>query len=175
MVNGMLLLAKAESGDDIPREPVSLEAVVADAVRSTLPRAEEKGLALRFAGAEADGPPNVLGNPNLLRQLFTNLIDNAIKFTEQGSVSVAVAVAEDEATVTISDTGIGIEEEALERVFDRFFRTDASRNRSVPGTGLGLAIVRSIARIHGGRVTAGRRPGGGTTFDVCLPTLTPLQ
>jgi signal transduction histidine kinase len=175
MVNGMLLLAKAESGDDIPREPVSLETVVAEAVRSTLPRAEEKGLALRFAGADPGGPPNVLGNPNLLRQLFTNLIDNAIKFTEQGSVSVAIAVAENEATVSISDTGIGIEEEALERVFDRFFRTDASRNRSVPGTGLGLAIVRSIARIHGGRVSAGRRPGGGTTFDVSLPTLTALQ
>jgi signal transduction histidine kinase len=175
MVNGMLLLAKAESGDDIPREPVSLETVVSDAVRATQPRAEEKGLALGFERSRGAEATSVLANPNLLRQLFTNLIDNAIKFTEEGAVDVSLAVRPGEATVSISDTGIGIEEEALERVFDRFFRTDASRNRAVPGTGLGLAIVRSIARIHGGRVTAGRRPGGGTTFDVSLPTLTSLQ
>jgi signal transduction histidine kinase len=175
MVNGMLLLAKAESGDDIPREPVSLEHVVAEAVRATQPRAEEKGLALGFAAAPEPAPPNVLGNPNLLRQLFTNLIDNAIKFTEEGRVDVTVAIRPGEATVTVADTGVGIEEEALERIFDRFFRSDASRNRAVPGTGLGLAIVRSIARIHGGRVTAERRPGGGTIFDVFLPTLTSLQ
>jgi signal transduction histidine kinase len=174
-VNGMLLLAKAESGDDIPREPVSLETVVSDAVRATQPRAEEKGLALGFERPRGAEATSVLANPNLLRQLFTNLIDNAIKFTEEGAVDVSLAVRPGEATVSISDTGIGIEEEALERVFDRFFRTDASRNRAVPGTGLGLAIVRSIARIHGGRVTAGRRPGGGTTFDVSLPTLTSLQ
>jgi heavy metal sensor kinase len=175
MVNGMLLLAKAESGDDIPREPVALEAVVAEAVRNTQPRAAEKGLTLAFPSPNGRPPTSVLGNPNLLRQLFTNLIENAIKFTEAGSVDVAVAVRAGEATVSVSDTGVGIEEEALERVFDRFFRADTSRNRSVPGTGLGLAIVRSIARIHGGRVTASRRPGGGTTFDVSLPTLTSLQ
>ncbi|MBD5634221.1 MAG: HAMP domain-containing histidine kinase [Candidatus Eremiobacteraeota bacterium] len=174
MVNGMLLLAKAESGDDIPREPISLEAVVAEAVRNTQPRADEKGLVLRFERA-GDERPNVLGNANLLRQLFTNLIDNAIKFTEEGTVDVAIAVGPSEATVSISDTGVGIDEDALERVFDRFFRTDTSRNRTVPGTGLGLAIVRSIARVHGGRVTAARRPGGGTVFDVSLPTLTALQ
>ena len=173
--NAQMLLAKAESGDDIPREPVALEAVVAEAVRNTQPRAAEKGLTLAFPSPNGRPPTSVLGNPNLLRQLFTNLIENAIKFTEAGSVDVAVAVRAGEATVSVSDTGVGIEEEALERVFDRFFRADTSRNRSVPGTGLGLAIVRSIARIHGGRVTASRRPGGGTTFDVSLPTLTSLQ
>jgi signal transduction histidine kinase len=175
MVNGMLLLAKAESGDDIPREPIALETVLADAVRNTLPRAEEKGLKLRFERPANGETHTVLGNANLLRQLFTNLIDNAIKFTEEGRVEVGVAPAGDDTVVSVSDTGVGIEEESLERVFDRFFRTDASRNRAVPGTGLGLAIVRSVARIHGGRVTASRRPGGGTTFAVALPTFTSLQ
>jgi signal transduction histidine kinase len=172
MVNGMLLLAKAESGDDIPRTPLELEPVVADAVRATRPRAEEKGLRLTF---QSDGGSQVLGDANLLRQLVTNLIDNAIKFTETGSIDVAVGHAGERAVVTVADTGVGIEEEALDRVFDRFFRSDASRNRAVPGTGLGLAIVRSIARVHDGVVSAARRPGGGTAFSLSLPTFTALS
>ncbi len=175
MVNGMLLLAKAESGDDVQREPVALASVVSEAVRATAPRAADKHLALHFARAD-DSAPIVLGNANLLRQLFTNLIDNAIKFTPDGEIDVSLAIpSSTDVVVAVSDTGIGIDEEALERVFDRFFRTDASRNRTIAGTGLGLAIVRSIATIHGGRVSAERRPGGGTTFRVTLPTLTPLQ
>jgi signal transduction histidine kinase len=175
MVNGMLLLGKAESGDDVPREPVVLDAVVADAIRIARPRADDKGLKLDLRGpAQADGVV-VFGNANLLRQLFTNLIDNAIKFTERGSVEVELDATDGAATVRVLDTGVGIDEEALGRVFDRFYRTDVSRNRQIPGTGLGLAIVRSIARVHDGRVEAARRPGGGTIFRVTLPTLTQLS
>jgi signal transduction histidine kinase len=175
MVNGMLLLAKAESGDDIPREPIELENVISEAVRSTQARADEKGLALRFAATADVARTTVLGNANLLRQLFTNLIDNAIKFTERGSIDVTLARNGASVVVSVADTGPGIDDEALERIFDRFFRADVSRNRAVPGTGLGLAIVRSIARIHGGSVVAARRSGGGTVFNVALPTLTALQ
>jgi len=171
MVNGMLLLAKAESGDDIPREPLDLANVINEAVRFCAPRAAEKSLALSFA------PPaesvHVLGDANLLRQLFTNLLENAIKFTETGSIDVTLAAKNGNAEVTVADTGVGIEDEALERVFDRFYRSDVSRSRAVPGTGLGLAIVRSIARIHGGAVAAERRPGGGTIFRISIPMLTP--
>ncbi len=175
MVNGMLLLGKAESGDDVPREPVVLDAVVADAIRIARPRADDKGLKLDLRGSgQAEGVV-VFGNANLLRQLFTNLIDNAIKFTERGSVEIELDTAEGAATVRVLDTGVGIDEEALGRVFDRFYRTDVSRNRQIPGTGLGLAIVRSIARVHDGRVEASRRPGGGTIFRVTLPTLTQLS
>ncbi len=176
MVNGMLLLAKAESGDDVPREPLALDGIVADAVRAARPRAEEKGLVLTFAPADlaGDGGPVVRGDAKLLRQLFTNLIDNAIKFTETGSIAVAVMSTQDGASaiVEVRDTGIGIDDEALDRVFDRFYRADASRNRAIPGTGLGLAIVRSIVRVHDGRVSASRPQGGGTAFTVTLPTLT---
>jgi signal transduction histidine kinase len=175
MVNGMLLLAKAESGDDIPREPISLESVVADAVRSTQPRADEKGLALGFDRPGDDATSDVLGNPNLLRQLFTNLIDNAIKFTEKGGVEVALSVQGSNAVVEVLDSGMGIDPESLERVFDRFYRADASRDRTIPGTGLGLAIVRSITRVHDGTVSAVRRSGGGSIFRVTLPTLTSLS
>jgi signal transduction histidine kinase len=176
MVNGMLLLAKAESGDDIPREPVALEDAIADAVRTAHARAEEKGLVLEFRAPPADGARTmVLGDANLLRQLFTNLIDNAVKFTETGSIEVTLETRAGRAIVEVLDTGVGIDAEALDRVFDRFFRADASRNRAVPGTGLGLAIVRSIARVHDGSVTVARRPAGGSIFRVSLPTLTSLS
>jgi signal transduction histidine kinase len=174
MVNGMLLLGRAESGDGIPRESVSLATVIGEAVGATLPRANEKRLALAYA-RPPDFEANVSGDAALLRQLFTNLIDNAIKFTDTGRIDVALQADGGSAVVTVADTGVGIDEGALGRVFDRFYRTDASRNRAVPGTGLGLAIVRSIARVHDGTVEALRRPEGGTTFRVTLPLLTPLQ
>ena len=175
MVNGMLLLAKAESGDDIPREPVALEGVLNDAVRTTRPRAEEKGLELELRLPPGDDGPYVLGDSHLLRQLFTNLIDNAIKFTERGKIEVELRLEAGNAVTDVLDSGVGIDADALERVFDRFYRADLSRNRAIPGTGLGLAIVRSIARVHDGTVTAARRAGGGSVFRVTLPTLTPLS
>jgi signal transduction histidine kinase len=175
MINGMLLLAKAESGDGIPREPVGLDSVVGEAVRSGRPRAEEKALALNFVSSAPAGGPIVFGDPNLLRQLFSNLIDNAIKFTDRGHVDVRLSASNGKATVDVVDTGVGIDSEALERVFDRFYRTDKSRDRAVPGTGLGLAIVRSIANVHDGTVVATRAAEGGAAFRVTLPTLTALS
>ncbi|HMD01956.1 MAG TPA: HAMP domain-containing sensor histidine kinase [Candidatus Baltobacteraceae bacterium] len=174
MINGMLLLAKAETGDGIPREPVDLASVVVEAVKLERAHAEAKGLALTLEGEVADGA-RVVGDANLLRQVFTNLLENAIKFSEQGTISIELSSRDGQATVVVADTGIGIEEEALERVFDRFYRADKSRNRQIEGTGLGLAIVRSIVRIHGGTVSAERRPEGGTAFRVTLPTLTSLS
>jgi signal transduction histidine kinase len=173
MINGMLVLAKAESGDGVPREPVPLERVVAEAVRLAKPRADEKGLALNVDLGSPPAAPVVMGDANLLRQLVSNLVDNAVKFTEAGRVDVRLREAEGRAVVEVADTGVGIESDELERVFDRFYRTDKSRNRAVPGTGLGLAIVRSIARVHDGTVEAAANPGGGTLFRVSLPTLNP--
>jgi signal transduction histidine kinase len=169
MVNGMLTLAKADSGDAIPKEPLSLAAVAREAINATAQRAAEKGLDLHFEAAAES--PIVSGDGALLRQLITNLIDNAIKFTERGSVTVRVYAAEDEAIVDVQDTGPGIDAAELPLIFDRFYRTDKSRTRDVPGTGLGLAIVRSIARVHGGRVEAQRPERGGTLMRVRLPRI----
>ena len=176
MVDGMLLLAKAESGDDIPRDRLALAGIVAEAIAIARSSAQDKGLALAFARVEPDDDgPVVAGDANLLRQLFTNLLDNAIKFTEKGSIDVTVARAGGEVVVSIADTGIGIDDAALDRVFDRFYRADASRDRTIAGTGLGLAIVRSIVRVHDGRIDVRRRAGGGTIFEVTLPMLTALS
>ncbi len=167
MVSGMLTLAKADSGDQIPKEPLQLDRLVGDVVAHARPRAERKALLL-----EAHLPPAeaiVVGDESLLRQLLNNLIDNAIKFTDAGRIDVTLTTHEGRAQIVVADTGIGIEPEAAERLFDRFFRSDASHSRIIEGTGLGLAIVRSIARIHGGAVTAVPRAGGGTVFRVDLP------
>lgn len=168
MVNGMLTLAKADRGDEIPKEPVSLAQVASEAVQSAGFRAEEKGIALRFAH---DGTPTVYGEPHLLRQMVGNLVDNAIKFTEHGYVAVRVGALGDRAWVEVSDSGRGIPDEELPNIFARFYRADKARSRAVPGTGLGLAIVRSIARVHGGDAVAGKAPGGGALFRVTLPRM----
>ena len=91
MVNGLLLLAKAESGDGIPREPVLLDGVVREAVRLGLPLAEAKHLTLEYLCESGGAEARVLGDPGLLRQLVSNLIENAVKFTESGAVVVALS------------------------------------------------------------------------------------
>ncbi|MGZ3516253.1 MAG: ATP-binding protein [Vulcanimicrobiaceae bacterium] len=169
MVSGMLTLAKADSGDAIPKEPMSLASAANDAVQTTSQRAAEKGLALRFESGKSK--PVILGDASLIRQLISNLIDNAIKFTEHGSVTVSVRANDGEGIVEVQDTGPGIAPDELPLIFDRFYRADKSRTRAVPGTGLGLAIVRSIARVHDGRVEAEQAPGGGALFRARFPRI----
>jgi len=174
IVNGMLTLAKADRGDDLPKEPVSLAHVAGEAVRNAAQRAHEKALALTFETCKPS--PIVLGDEHLLRQLASNLIDNAIKFTQSGGVTVRVGCDAAHGWIEVEDTGTGIPENELPHVFERFYRADRARSRDVPGTGLGLAIVRSIARVHGANVVAERASGGGTlvraTFALLAQPLT---
>ncbi|MGD1066150.1 MAG: HAMP domain-containing sensor histidine kinase [Vulcanimicrobiaceae bacterium] len=168
MVSGMLTLAKAESGDAIPKEPVVLERVAEDLVNHARERAAAKGLTLTL-DTEPGAGTIVIGDPGLLRQLIGNLVDNAIKFTDAGAVTLRIRYEGGLAIVEVSDSGPGINQVLADRLFDRFFRGDPARARSVEGTGLGLAIVRSIARVHGGIVTAANRAEGGSLFRVSLP------
>ncbi len=170
MVEGMLTLARADRGDEIPKEPVSLIEEAREAVRYASPRAREKGLDLNFV--QASDSAIVLADAHLIRQMIGNLVDNAIKFTDSGSVDVSVGSENGTGWIEVRDTGPGIDESELARIFERFYRADRSRSRSVPGTGLGLAIVRSIARVHGGSVGAERiSKGKGSLFRVTIPLL----
>ncbi len=169
MVNGMLTLAKADRGDSLQKEPVSLSIAAQEALRGAGPRALEKNLTLTL-----DAPPVsplIEGDPHLIRQLVSNLIDNALKFTTQGGVTVRVGGEGTQAWIDVEDTGPGIPEAELAHVFERFYRADKARSREVPGTGLGLAIVRSIARVHGGTVEAQHAPGGGVLFRARFPRI----
>ena len=109
-------------------------------------------------------------SPPLLEQAVVNLIDNAVKYSAEGS-TVVVTLEErgDEVVVSVTDEGQGIAREHLPRLFERFYRVDKARSRDLGGTGLGLAIVKHVAQIHGGRVSVDSVLGRGSTFRIHLP------
>lgn len=172
LANDLLLLA--ETGDEAPspiHEPVDLAAVARQTVAMFAGAAEDRPVGLTLDAADGVTVP---GDKSQLRQVFGNLLDNAIRFTPPGGqVAVSVAVDGDrrEAVATVADTGCGIPPEHIGRVFDRFYKTDASRTRgdAARGGGLGLAICRSIVERHGGSISVNSPAGGGTTFCVRLP------
>ena len=102
--------------------------------------------------------------------MFTNLVDNAVKYTPPGGrVEVVGGSERSEIIISISDTGIGIPEGKIPRIFERFYRVDKARSKATGGTGLGLSIVRHVPHTHGGRVTVDSTPTDGSTFTVSLP------
>ena len=120
-------------------------------------------------------PIYIMGNPDRVEQMLINLVENAIKYNNPGgSVTVQVFANDKEANVTISDTGIGIAEEHLPRLFERFYRVDKGRSRQMGGTGLGLAIVKHIVRSMTGEIEVHSKLGEGTEFLITLP-LAPKQ
>lgn len=110
----------------------------------------------------------LFGDKNKLRQVFVNLLTNSIKYTEEGTVGIIVEEEEHYGRIIIRDTGIGIPEEDIPRIFERFFRVDKARSRSVGGTGLGLAIVKHIVEAHGSKVEVKSEPGKGSEFSFRL-------
>jgi heavy metal sensor kinase len=144
---------------------------LADVTRGTVDQmrllSDDKQIRMTYEGEE-EVP--VLGDPIRLRQIVVNLIDNAIKYTRPGgTISVSSGTAHGNGFLEISDSGVGIPQEAIPHVFERFYRVDGARSRQLGGTGLGLAIVKSICAAFGGTVTVQSVPGTGTTFRVELP------
>jgi two-component system sensor histidine kinase BaeS len=114
--------------------------------------------------------PHLSADPVRLRQIAGNLVSNAIRHTDAGGeVTVRTGLAGEDFTIEVADTGGGIPADDLEKVFDRFWRADASRSRTTGGSGLGLAIVRKLAEAHDGHVTVASRMGVGSTFTITLP------
>ena len=112
-------------------------------------------------------------NPEQIRIVLRNLLDNAVAYTPRGGwveLRAAPLDGRPELLISVADSGVGIPAEALPRVFDRFFRVDAARSRRNRGTGLGLALVQRLVTAHGGRVEVASGPGKGSTFSVYLPT-----
>jgi two-component system OmpR family sensor kinase len=154
------------------REPVDLTVLCSDVVQDAIVRAPERVVTLTPLGTQRVHPVTA-GDDGALRQVLTNLVANAMTHTPPGTaIEVALGVADDHCVVEVRDHGEGIDAEAAERVFERFYRADAGRSRERGGTGLGLAIVATIVGRHSGTVRHQPTPGGGATFRVELPLVT---
>jgi heavy metal sensor kinase len=168
MVDDLLTLAGADEGRlDLMLTGADLGEVAGEVARAMEPLAAAHEITLRLEPA----PAPVTGDRDRLQQAIGNLVDNAIKYSPPGAVvRITTATEGDEAVVRVADAGPGVAPELRERVFDRFFRADASRTRATGGSGIGLAIVRELARAHGGRAWVQSRPGGGSVFGLALPS-----
>jgi two-component system phosphate regulon sensor histidine kinase PhoR len=170
LVRDLLDLSRVERGT-LDVEPVDLVGLAKEVVGGYADRAEERRIKLR-----SELQPNVAmrGDRAQLGLLLSNLVDNAVRYTPaRGTVCVRLDAGESRAVLQVTDTGEGIPESELPRVFERFYRVDKARARQTGGTGLGLAIVRHVAESHGGAVKVDSELGRGTTFTVTLPLAGP--
>ncbi len=170
LLDDLLTLSRLESVDSQParREPVDLKAVLVRAAEVLASAARERQVGIDI-DAEDDLPP-VSGDPDSLERLVLNLADNAVKYNRpDGTVQLRLFPAEGSQVIEVTDTGIGIPQDAIARIFERFYRVDKGRSRDEGGTGLGLAIVKHVTQAHGGQVEVESRIGKGSTFRVKLP------
>ena len=165
----LLVLSQAEAGKlGLRVEEVSIGSLLRQSVAAIAPRVVAGGLTLRTENLE---DVNIDGDSRWLRQLFDNLLDNAVKYTPPGgSVTLMWRQEGGEVMVEVRDTGIGIPEEELPHIFSRFYRVDPARSRDVGGNGLGLSIALWVARSHGGRIDVDSAVGKGSRFRVILPS-----
>ena len=166
LISDTLLLSEIESKQDTNRELCDVNAVIAEVVELLQPKVKEH-VRLIFQPDPTLKPYNC--NRDRIKQLLINLVDNGLKATEFGAVTVRCRTMGNELVLEISDTGIGMEEEQLERIFERFYRVDKGRSKAQGGTGLGLSIVKHIVELYHGTVHVTSKPGVGTEFTVKLP------
>jgi signal transduction histidine kinase len=171
LINDVLDMAKIESGKmNLNIEKFNLQEIIEEVTSITSPLASEKNLAL-FIEPDSDHEVEVNADKIRIRQVMINLINNAIKFTEKGKISIHVAREENNVLISVKDTGIGIPIDHLESVFQEFTQVDTTTTRKAGGTGLGLPISRKLIQMHGGRlwVESTGVNGEGSTFYVFLP------
>jgi two-component system, OmpR family, phosphate regulon sensor histidine kinase PhoR len=169
LVRDLLTLSELESGE-VAMKPqnVHVEGAVKHALMLVAQRGEEKGITMEYAGLT--GTVNVMADRGRIEQVLINLLDNAVKYSGQGGKVTVEAVEEgDLVRISVRDSGIGIPEKDLPRLFERFYRVDEARSRERGGTGLGLSIVKHIVQAHGGNVFVESKLGAGSVFSFTLP------
>ncbi len=172
LVDDLLALARLDEKRPLDAAPLKLNQIAADTALDTHAQAPDREVNV----IEDRRAPVVIGDEHKVRQVVTNLIGNALRYSPEGS-PIEIRVTSDPerhvAAFEVIDHGEGIPEQFRDKIFDRFWRADTSRNRETGGSGLGLAIVQSIVSAHGGTVSAHETPGGGSTFKVELPLAPP--
>jgi two-component system phosphate regulon sensor histidine kinase PhoR len=175
LANDLLTLAQLESGSaSLQLGEIDLLRLLSDLIRDWKKKFAAKGL--EAVVDVSDDCSIIRADEERLREIFDNLLDNAVKYSGKGDkIHLGAQRRDGEIALSVSDTGIGIGQEDLPRIFERFYRADKARSRQLGGTGLGLSIVKHIAQLHGGRVEAESGPGKGTTIRVILPTANPAR
>jgi two-component system phosphate regulon sensor histidine kinase PhoR len=170
LANDLLTLAQLESGSSkLNVSEIDLLRFFTDLIRDWKKKFAAKKL--KAAVEVADDCPSIHADEGRLREVFDNLLDNAVKYSnENGGIRLRAERRPNLTVLSVSDEGIGISAEDLPRIFERFYRTDKARSRELGGTGLGLSIVKHIAQLHGGKVDAESELGRGTTICLLLPT-----
>ncbi len=166
LVSDLLLLSRLESPvPQINIEEVDLHNIADNVVKLVGRAAREKNLSLKV-----DIKPDIIvsGDAFLLEQMLLNLLDNAVKYTEQGEIILKAEKSGENVVIQVSDTGVGIPQKHIPRIFERFYRVDKGRSRDLGGTGLGLSIVKHILQLHNGEIHVESHVGRGTTFTVFL-------
>ena len=169
VLDDVLDYSKIDSGQmEVEQIPLDLHGLCNEVVQFWEEKAKEKGIRLSFV-ARANSPEWVLSDPTKLRQILGNLVSNAIKFTDTGAVRILLPDVQNKLVLQVQDTGIGMEPQALEHIFDAFRQADGSTTRRYGGTGLGLAICKGLATRMEGQLQVRSAPGKGTTFSLALP------
>ncbi|HSW64143.1 MAG TPA: ATP-binding protein [Dissulfurispiraceae bacterium] len=167
IVDDLMTLSRIEFGDiSVVKTDISPAEAIDAAIMVLKDKARQKGLFLKSDAAEAD--TMISADKNRLIQILLNLIDNAIKFTEKGGVTVRFRIENDAPVFSVHDTGVGIPKEHIDRVGERFYRVDAARSRELGSTGLGLAIVKHLVRAHGWELSIQSEPARGTTVSILV-------
>lgn len=171
LILDLLSIARIESGEELfDFQSIPVCEVVQTCLERHRPRAEAKEQIFEMTPPAGDEELAVWADEEALEQILDNLLDNALKYTPQGGrVGVSWRREGEQVCLEVADTGIGIPESDLPRIFERFYRVDKARSRELGGTGLGLSIVKHLAQAMNGSVRAASRLGHGTTFTVCLP------
>lgn len=166
LISDTLLLSEIESKKETRREPCEVNEVITEVVDLLQPKVKEH-VRLIFHPDASVRPYSC--NRDRLKQLLINLVDNGLKATEFGAVTVSCRSTASQMVLEVSDTGIGMEEGQLDRIFERFYRVDKGRSKAQGGTGLGLSIVKHIVELYNGTIEVTSKPGVGTEFTVKLP------
>lgn len=167
LLNDLIDISMIESGEmRMSYRYFDINIFIQSIISEFIPIAEEKNIKLIFNPAKEG--LQVFGDKDKLRQVFVNLLQNAIKYTDDGNIEVLLEEDKKFVNITVKDTGIGIPEDDLNRVFERFYRVDKARSRAVGGTGLGLAIVKHIIEAHNSKIIVQSRLGEGSTFSFKL-------
>lgn len=167
LINDILLLSEIESKEEQVVAPCNMDTVITDVIELLQPKIAHKNVVIVYSPKpDMDYYP---ANANRMKQLLINLLDNAVKYTEVGTITIQCEKRKNKLILCVEDTGIGMEEEHLGRIFERFYRVDKGRARKTGGTGLGLSIVKHIVERYNGKIKVESKLNKGTKFTIELP------